>query len=78
MGAHHRDGLDAKKKIQPTVREFNIAQYILRTVEIGIRTEMMDHLTIGMLYDVYVEKLDDGEDWPLKATKEDYDDFFGG
>ena len=39
---------------------------------------MMDHLTIGMLYDVYVEKLDDGEDWPLTATKEDYDDFFGG
>lgn len=32
----------------------------------------------GMVYDLLIEKGNDHEDWPFKATKEDYYRILGG
>lgn len=47
-------------------------------IDLGAPIELLERLTVGMIYDIYTEKMNDAEDYPFKATKEDYDAFFGG
>ncbi len=47
------------KKLEKTSREMTTALFLLRSVEIGISTEDLDLLTIGMVLDMWTEKAND-------------------
>ena len=59
------------------MREPNIATYMLRCVELGLSMEILDVITMGDVYDMMVEKGNDQEEYPYKATQEDISLFFG-
>ena len=37
----------------------------------GLSIEDLNYLTLGTVYDMMTEKMNDDYDWPLKATTED-------
>lgn len=52
--------------------------YFLRCVELGISSiELLRVLSVGDIYDMIIEKANDQEKYPYKATQEDIDHFFG-
>lgn len=51
---------------------------MLRCFELGIQYDALDHLPVGAVYDMCIEKSNDREEYPIKATAEDIDRFFGG
>lgn len=51
---------------------------MLRCAELGLTDEALSEMTCGMVYDMYVEKMNDQEKYPTKATQEDIYKFFGG
>ena len=70
--------VQAGKKIRATTREMTVGVFLLRAVEVGISLADLDLLTIGMLNDIYIEKLNDQEgEYGQVATQEDIDDFLG-
>ena len=50
---------------------------MLRCAELGLSDDALYHMTCGMVYDMYVEKINDMEKYPTIATQEDIDHFFG-
>lgn len=50
---------------------------MLRCVELGLSRDMLSVLSVGDVYDMYTEKMNDQEEYPYKATQEDIKDFFG-
>lgn len=50
---------------------------MMRCCEIGIGWDMLDHLTVGTITDMMIEKGNDKEKYPTKATQEDIKAFFG-
>lgn len=75
MGVEYGEHLNGKKKLRPSVREMNTAVLLLRAVQLGISLTDMELLTIGMVCDMYTEQLNDGVDYPIEATQEDFDRF---
>ena len=51
---------------------------MLRCAELGLTTEDLDGMTVGMVYDLMTEKANDAEKWPYRATQDDIEAFFGG
>ena len=77
MGAERTAKFNAAKKINATVREPNIAIYMLRCTELGLSVDMLELITMGDVYDMCIEKANDQEEYPLKGTQEDIKTFFG-
>ena len=50
---------------------------MLRCAQLGLSDECLADMTIGMVYDMLVEKANDYEEYPYKATAEDIASFFG-
>lgn len=50
---------------------------MLRCAELGLSDEALDGMTIGMVYDMLIEKGNDEEKYPYKATQDDIYAFFG-
>lgn len=50
---------------------------MLRCATLGLSDEALDGMTIGMVYDMLIEQANDREDYPIKATQEDIEAFFG-
>lgn len=50
---------------------------MLRCCELGISWEMLDHLDIGTVYDMYIERANDREEWPIRGDQSDIERFFG-
>jgi len=69
--------VDAGKKIRATIREPNGAQFMLRCAELGLSDEALSNMTMGMVYDMLIEKANDREEYPIKATQADIEAFFG-
>lgn len=67
----------AKKKVRPTTREANGSQFILRCCELGLSDNQLAEMTMGMVYDLGIEKANDQEEYPVKATQDDIYEFFG-
>ena len=40
---------------------------MLRCAELGLHTEDLDEMTMGMVYDMLIEKMNDREKYPIKA-----------
>ena len=51
---------------------------MLRCAQLGLSDEALKGMTMGMVYDMYIEKANDMEDYPIKATQQDIYAFFGG
>lgn len=67
-----------KKKIRPTVREETGSTFMLRCAELGLTREDLEEMTMGMVYDMIIERANDQEEYNYKATQEDITAFFGG
>ena len=50
---------------------------MLRCAELGLSDEALRTMTMGMVYDMLTEEANDREEYPIKATQEDIDAFFG-
>lgn len=50
---------------------------MLRCAELGLSDSALSGMTMGMVYDMLTEKMNDGIDYPYKATQEDIYAFFG-
>ena len=50
---------------------------MLRCAELGLSDEALRTMTMGMVFDMLIEKSNDREEWPIKATAEDYRRIFG-
>lgn len=50
---------------------------MLRCCELGLSDDALRNMTMGMVYDLLIEQANDKEEWPIKATKEDYKRIFG-
>lgn len=50
---------------------------MLRCAELGLRTDDLDSMSMGMVYDMLIEKGNDQEEYPLKASQQDIRDIFG-
>ena len=48
---------------------------MLRCVQLGLPMSDLDLLDVGMVYDLMIEKGNDGEEWDRKATPADFDKF---
>lgn len=77
MGGQQPDNINFKKKLKPTTREHNGAIFMLRCTELGLSDSALETMSIGMVYDMYTEKMNDREQYPYKATQEDIKAFFG-
>lgn len=54
------------------------ALFMLRCSELGLSDQDLKGMTIGMVLDMYTERANDQEDYPIKATGADVARFFGG
>jgi hypothetical protein len=50
---------------------------MLRCFDLGITYDALGHLTPGAVYDMCIEKANDREEYPFKATQSDIEHFFG-
>lgn len=50
---------------------------MLRCAELNLPDTALSQMTMGMVYDLLIEKANDQEEYPYKATQEDIDRFFG-
>lgn len=51
---------------------------MLRCKELGLSDADLADMTMGMVYDMAIEKANDSEEYPYKATAADINSFFGG
>lgn len=51
---------------------------MLRCSELNLSKEDLDDITVGMVYDMLIEKGNDLEKYNYKATQDDINSFFGG
>lgn len=50
---------------------------MLRCAELNLSDEALRGMDMGMVYDLLIEKANDQEKYPFKATQEDIKAFFG-
>lgn len=50
---------------------------MLRCAELGLSRQDLDDMTMGMVYDMLIERANDQEKYPYKATQDDIEAFFG-
>ena len=48
---------------------------MLRAVQLGLRLSDLEEITIGDLVDMLIESANDGYEYPIKATQEDFRSF---
>ena len=75
MGNEYDTGSRSKKKQRPTDRKMTVALFLLRCVELGVHLSDLDEIEIGTVLDMYIEKGNDGEEYPELATQADFDKF---
>lgn len=60
-----------------TTREPTGAAFMLRCAELGLSDDALTGMSMGMVYDMMIEKANDSEKYPYVATQEDIYKFFG-
>lgn len=63
--------------MRASTREPTGAAFMLRCAELGLSDEALNNMTMGMIYDMLIEKANDRENYPIKATQDDIYAFFG-
>ena len=59
------------------MRESTGALFMLRCAQLGLSDDALRQMSMGMVYDMLIEKDNDQEDYPIEATQEDIEAFFG-
>lgn len=77
MGRRSADNIHTEKKVRATTREPTGAAFMLRCAELNLSDGALGGMTIGMVYDMLIEKANDTEKYPYKATQADIQSFFG-
>ena len=75
MGKEQKDHVRTKKKHKQVNREYNTALYLLRCTQIGLHYDDLEHLTYGMVQDLFIERDNDECEYEYQATQEDFDKF---
>lgn len=52
-----------------------VGLFLLRCIELGVSVSDLDLLDTGMIFDMYVEKANDNEEYDEIATQNDFDRF---
>lgn len=55
-----------------------MALYLLRCKAFGFSLDELEEVEIGMIFDMMTEQLNDQEEYPKKASKEDFMKFARG
>lgn len=50
---------------------------MLRCAELHLSDQALEEMTMGMVYDLMIEKANDQHQYPYKATQADINRFFG-
>lgn len=61
--------------MRATVREETGAIFMLRCAELGLSRDDLADMTMGMVYDMLIERANDHEQYSIRATQEDFDRF---
>ena len=61
--------------MRATVLEETGATFMLRCAELGLSREDLADMTMGMVYDMIIERANDHEQYSIRATQEDFDRF---
>ena len=51
----------------------NTALFYLRCVQIGLSIGDLEYLSVGLVYDMIIERMNDNYDYPVLATQADID-----
>jgi len=51
----------------------NTPLFLLRALQVGLSVADLDYLSVGMVFDMLVEKQNDSYDYPVLATQADID-----
>ena len=57
------------------MREETGATFMLRCAELGLCGDDLADMTMGMVYDMLIERANDHEQYSYRATQEDFDRF---
>lgn len=49
--------------------------FLLRCIEVGVQVSELDLLTVGLVLDIWTEKNNDGAEYRVVASQEDFDKF---
>ena len=77
MGGQQSNHISTGKKSRLTIRQPNGATFMLRCASLGLSSEALNSMTIGMVYDMLIEQGNDQHEYPIKATQADIEAFFG-
>lgn len=69
----HPASLLPKTKQREIDRKMNVGLYLLRALQSGVHVADMKELSVGLLYDIFIESGNDNYDYPVLATQEDID-----
>lgn len=75
MASEQHDHFQSKKKVRPTTRPETVGLFLLGAKTLGLSLEELNHIDMGMVYDMMIEKANNDYEWPYKATKDDIDKF---
>ena len=75
MGLQPLHHVAAGKKVRGTTRELNTPLYLLRCLDVGLSMADLDEMSIGLVYDLWIEKGNDRLEYDQVATQEDFDRF---
>lgn len=75
----HIERTAQKKSGSVTERPLTTGLFLLRCLQIGLSIEDLEHLTVGMVYDIMIERVNDEAkdeyDTVRMATQADFDNF---
>lgn len=64
------------KKIEPpTDRELTTAMFLLRCKELGLSIQELSSITVGMVFDMLIERNNDNFTYDVQATVSDVNNF---
>jgi hypothetical protein len=64
-----------KKRVKPSERKLTTALFMLRCIQIGLRLPDLDDLTMGEVFDIFIENGNDQVEYDQIATQEDIDNW---
>ena len=73
MECGNKDYFTPKKKERAVDREFNTALFLYRAFSCGIDINALAEISVGMVTDIFIEKMNDNYEYSYLATQEDID-----
>lgn len=75
MGTFSWDNCCSKKIVPPTDRELTTAMFLLRCKDLGLSIQELSSITVGMVFDMLIEKSNDSFTYDVQATVGDINNF---